>query len=129
MIYRVAVVGMVFFGSIAALQTVWSLADLFMGLMVFTNLIAISFLSKFAYAALVDYIKQKKQGKRSCFRCKFYPWLTKYRVLGWTGYRRKTEGCVIIKSGGGSSRIAGYLELSTLKRFLLRARERNARRF
>ncbi|MGQ0517427.1 alanine:cation symporter family protein, partial [Bacillus sp. D-CC] len=40
MIYRVAVVGMVFFGSIAALQTVWSLADLFMGLMVFTNLIA-----------------------------------------------------------------------------------------
>ena len=50
MIYRVAVVGMVFFGSIAALKTVWSLADLFMGLMVFTNLIAISFLSKFAYA-------------------------------------------------------------------------------
>ena len=63
MIYRVAVVGMVFFGSIAALQTVWSLADLFMGLMVLTNLIAISFLSKFAYAALVDYMKQKKQGK------------------------------------------------------------------
>ncbi|MFP3324890.1 alanine:cation symporter family protein, partial [Planococcus sp. SIMBA_160] len=63
LIYRVAVVGMVFFGSIAALQTVWSLADFFMGLMVFTNLIAISFLSKFAYAALVDYIKQKKQGK------------------------------------------------------------------
>ncbi|MDR4162570.1 alanine:cation symporter family protein, partial [Bacillus paranthracis] len=54
MIYRVAVVGMVFFGSIAALQTVWSLADLFVGLMVLTNLIAISFLSKFAYAALVD---------------------------------------------------------------------------
>ena len=62
MIYRVAVVGMVFF-SIVALKTVWSLADLFMGLMVFTNLIAISFLSKFAYAALVDYLKQKKQGK------------------------------------------------------------------
>ena len=67
MIYRVAVVGMVFFGSIAALQTVWSLADLFMGLMVFTNLIAISFLSKFAYAALVDYMKQKKQGKDPVF--------------------------------------------------------------
>ena len=67
MIYRIAVVGMVFFGSIAALQTVWSLADLFMGLMVFTNLIAISFLSKFAYAALVDYMKQKKQGKDPVF--------------------------------------------------------------
>ena len=52
---------------IAALKTVWSLADLFMGLMVFTNLIAISFLSKFAYAALVDYLKQKKQGKDPVF--------------------------------------------------------------
>ncbi|HDX9690181.1 TPA: alanine:cation symporter family protein, partial [Bacillus thuringiensis] len=75
MIYRVAVVGMVFFGSIAALKTVWSLADLFMGLMVFTNLIAISFLSKFAYAALVDYLKQKKQGKDPVFVANSIPGL------------------------------------------------------
>ncbi|WP_234881493.1 alanine:cation symporter family protein, partial [Bacillus mycoides] len=75
LIYRVAVVGMVFFGSIAALQTVWSLADFFMGLMVFTNLIAISFLSKFAYAALVDYIKQKKQGKDPVFIASSIPGL------------------------------------------------------
>ncbi|MBJ7986781.1 MULTISPECIES: alanine/glycine:cation symporter family protein [Bacillus] len=75
LIYRVAVVGMVFFGSIAALQTVWSLADFFMGLMVFTNLIAISFLSKFAYAALVDYIKQKKQGKDPVFLASSIPGL------------------------------------------------------
>ena len=57
------------------LQTVWSLADLFMGLMVFTNLIAISFLSKFAYAALVDYIKQKKQGKDPVFLANSIPGL------------------------------------------------------
>ncbi len=117
MIYRVAVVGMVFFGSIAALQTVWSLADLFMGLMVFTNLIAISFLSKFAYAALVDYIKQKKQGKDPVFVASSIPWLTKYRVLGWTGYRRKTEGCVIIKSGRRlvqNRRLFGALDLEAL---------------
>ena len=74
MIYRVAVVGMVFFGSIVALKTVWSLADLFMGLMVFTNLIAISFLSKFAYA-LVDYLKQKKQGKDPVFVANSIPGL------------------------------------------------------
>ena len=73
-----------------------------MGLMVFTNLIAISFLSKFAYAALVDYMKQKKQGKDPVFVARLYPWLTKYRVLGWTGCRRKTEGCVTNKSGSGS---------------------------
>lgn len=59
----------------AALKTVWSLADLFMGLMVFTNLIAISFLSKFAYAALVDYLKQKKQGKDPVFVANSIPGL------------------------------------------------------
>ena len=81
----------------SALKTVWSLADLFMGLMVFTNLIAISFLSKFAYAALVDYLKQKKQGKDPCLRCKLYPWLKEYRVLGWARCRRKTKGCLTNK--------------------------------
>lgn len=52
-----------------------ALADLFMGLMVFTNLIAISFLSKFAYAALVDYMKQKKQGKDPVFVASSIPGL------------------------------------------------------
>ena len=66
-IYRIAVVGMVLFGSIATLQIVWNMADLFMGLMVITNLIAITFLARFAYAALVDYVKQKKQGKDPVF--------------------------------------------------------------
>ncbi|MBY0597769.1 alanine/glycine:cation symporter family protein [Bacillus bingmayongensis] len=75
MIYRVAVVAMVVFGSVATLQTVWNMADLFMGLMVFTNLIAITLLGKFAYAALADYIKQKKAGKTPVFQADSIPGL------------------------------------------------------
>ena len=75
MIYRVAVVGMVFFGSIAALKTVWSLADLFMGLMVFTNLIAISFLSKFALRCISRLFEAKKQGKDPVFVANSIPGL------------------------------------------------------
>lgn len=62
MVYRVAVVGMVMFGSVAEVPFVWSLADLFMALMAITNLIAIAFLGKYAFIALEDYRKQKKAG-------------------------------------------------------------------
>jgi AGCS family alanine or glycine:cation symporter len=66
-LFRVAVVGMVAFGSIASLDFVWSLADLFMGLMAIINLIAISLLGKIAFAALADYKKQKASGKNPVF--------------------------------------------------------------
>ncbi|KOS24131.1 sodium:alanine symporter [Bacillus anthracis] len=75
MIYRIAVVGMVLFGSVATLQIVWDLADLFMGLMVIINLIAITFLCKFAFAALADYVKQKKEGKDPVFFANSIPGL------------------------------------------------------
>ncbi|MEW9670452.1 alanine/glycine:cation symporter family protein [Ammoniphilus sp. 3BR4] len=61
-IYRLAVVGMVLFGSIAKVSIVWDMADLFMALMAITNLIAILLLGKIAFAALEDYRQQKKQG-------------------------------------------------------------------
>jgi len=66
-IYRVAVVGMVAFGSLAELNFVWSLADLFMGLMAIINLIAIILLGKIAFAALADYKKQKANGQNPVF--------------------------------------------------------------
>ena len=62
-VFRIFVVGMVFFGSYATLETVWNLADLFMGLLALTNLYAIARLSKFAFIALKDYTKQRKEGK------------------------------------------------------------------
>lgn len=61
-LFRVVVVGMVLFGSVAKVAIVWDLADLFMGLMAIINLIAISLLGKYAFIALNDYTKQKKAG-------------------------------------------------------------------
>ncbi|MEG1312252.1 MAG: alanine/glycine:cation symporter family protein [Romboutsia sp.] len=61
-IFRVSVVGMVLFGSLAKVDIVWNLADVFMGLMAIINLVAISLLGKYAFIALADYTKQKKNG-------------------------------------------------------------------
>ena len=60
--FRICVVAMVLFGSIAKVALVWNMADLFMALMALTNLIAISQLAKYSYIALDDYVKQKKAG-------------------------------------------------------------------
>lgn len=61
-LYRFAVIGMVLFGALYSAELIWSLADIFMGLMVIVNLYAITRLSKVARALLKDYIAQKKQG-------------------------------------------------------------------
>lgn len=66
-IYRIAVVGMVAFGSLASLSFVWNLADLLMGLMAIINLIAIILLGKIAISALTDYMKQRSNGKDPVF--------------------------------------------------------------
>ena len=42
--YRIAVLGMVMLGSVATIQIVWDVADLFMGIMAVINLVAIVFL-------------------------------------------------------------------------------------
>ncbi|WP_134699401.1 sodium:alanine symporter family protein [Ammoniphilus sp. YIM 78166] len=67
-VYRLAVVGMTLFGSIAKVSIVWDLADLFMALMALTNLIAILLLGKIAFAALEDYLQQRKQGADPVFQ-------------------------------------------------------------
>lgn len=61
-VYRLAVIGMVLFGSVAKIGIVWDMADLFMALMAITNLIAIALLGSTAINALNDYMQQKKQG-------------------------------------------------------------------
>ena len=60
--YRLLVGGMVLFGSLASLDFVWSMADITMGLMAICNLIAISFLGKYAFRLLNDYRSQKRSG-------------------------------------------------------------------
>ena len=62
-IYRIAVLGMVIFGTVAKVQIVWDMADLFMAFMALINLGSIFMLGKVALAALRDYEVQFKQGK------------------------------------------------------------------
>lgn len=62
-LYRICVLAMVIFGSVAKVQLVWDLADLFMGLMVVVNLIAITLLSRIAFDVLRNYMQQKKAGR------------------------------------------------------------------
>ncbi|WP_129689911.1 alanine/glycine:cation symporter family protein [Gottfriedia acidiceleris] len=61
-VYRFAVIGMVLFGALYSAELIWSLADIFMGLMVLVNLYAITRLAKVVKALLKDYVSQKKQG-------------------------------------------------------------------
>ena len=60
--FRILVVAMVTFGSVAELPFVWNLADLFMALMAIVNLVAIALLGRNAFLALKDYQDQKKAG-------------------------------------------------------------------
>ena len=66
-VYRVIVVGFVFFGSVAKVQLVWDLADVFMGIMAFINLIAMLMLWKIAKKLLDHYNAQREQGKNPVF--------------------------------------------------------------
>lgn len=72
-LYRIVVLGMVMFGSVADAQIVWNLADLFMGTMAVINLIAIFRLSPIATACLKDYTRQKKLGLNPVFNVNSLP--------------------------------------------------------
>jgi AGCS family alanine or glycine:cation symporter len=61
-IFRLMTGAMVMFGAMASLDLAWSLADVCMGLMTICNLIAIVFLSKYAFRLLEDYQEQRRQG-------------------------------------------------------------------
>ena len=56
---------MVMFGAVASLDLVWSLGDLFMGLITVCNLVAIFTLGKYAFHLLADYRRQKRSGVKS----------------------------------------------------------------
>lgn len=68
--YRILVVLFVILGSLAELMMVWNIADIFMALMAITNLIAITLLSKIAFAAFENYMQQKKANKDPVFKAK-----------------------------------------------------------
>jgi len=65
--FRVGVIFMVVFGTLASLKIVWNLADIFMGLMALLNLTAMLLLRRVAFRLFDDYIKQLKEGKNPIF--------------------------------------------------------------
>lgn len=67
--FRTGVCMMIFLGTVAKLELVWNLADLFMTVMALMNLYAIFRLRKQALAVLADYRKQKAADKDP----RFYP--------------------------------------------------------
>lgn len=89
-LFRVGVVAMVLFGSLAELSLVWNLADLFMGFLCLTNLYAVARLSGYARAALNDYIAQKRSGEKEPV---FHPTILKKEtgVYAWDKEVRSNE--------------------------------------
>lgn len=73
--YRILVLAMVMFGSVAQVQLVWNLADLFMGLMALINIAIIIILGKIAFLVLDDFTQQRKAGKNPVFYAKSIPTL------------------------------------------------------
>lgn len=71
--FRLAVMGMVLFGALASMPFVWNLADLSMGLMAITNLVAILMLSNLVFKLARDYNDQRKAGKVPTFDASQYP--------------------------------------------------------
>lgn len=59
-----------FAGAVLSADLLWSIADLTMGFMILINVPVIALLSKYAFRALKDYEKQKKEGKNPEFNVK-----------------------------------------------------------
>ena len=77
-IFRLGVLFMVYFGAIGSVPLVWSMADLFMGIMATINLVAILLLTPVARTLLKDYTTQLKGGVQEPeFKIDQYPELKK----------------------------------------------------
>jgi alanine or glycine:cation symporter, AGCS family len=68
--FRLALLACVMVGSVAALETVWKMADLAMGLMALVNLAAILLLSPVAIRVMRDYTDQLRRGEDPVFERK-----------------------------------------------------------
>ena len=73
LLFRLLVLAMVMFGALASLPFVWNLADVSMGLMAITNLIAILLLSGLAIRLARDYNEQRKSGQLPTFDASHHP--------------------------------------------------------
>ena len=69
-VYYVLASAVIFVGAGLSADLLWNIADVTMGLMALINMPVIIYLSKYAFGALKDYIKQKKEGKDPVFNAK-----------------------------------------------------------
>lgn len=67
-LFRCSVIVSIFAGALASFDTVWSIADILMGLMAIVNIIAIVLLSNTTVKVLQDYIRKKKSNLRYTFK-------------------------------------------------------------
>jgi AGCS family alanine or glycine:cation symporter len=77
---RVVVVALVLVGSVASLETVWSIADVTMGLMATVNLVAVLALTGVTVKVLRDYDRQRKAGLDPVFTRESVPGLEGLQV-------------------------------------------------
>lgn len=62
-LYRALFVLIVFLGGVTEATVMWDVADMFLAIMLLTNMVALLFFSKQVAAVTNDYIKQRKAGK------------------------------------------------------------------
>ncbi len=74
-VFRMGVLGMVYFGAVQSVPLVWDMADMAMGTMAWINLIAILLLSPLVFLLLKDYTVKLKMGKEPEFKLSEHPGL------------------------------------------------------
>ena len=74
-LFRMLVLGWVYFGAVANVPLVWDMADMAMGTMAWINLVAILLLSPLAFLLLRDYTAKLKMGKDPVFKLSEHPGL------------------------------------------------------
>ncbi|MBQ4095835.1 MAG: alanine:cation symporter family protein [Oscillospiraceae bacterium] len=67
-VYHIIASAVIFLGAIMSADLLWNVADIFMGGMALINIPVILFLSKYAFRALKDYEKQRREGKEPTFK-------------------------------------------------------------
>ena len=67
-VFRIIAAIIVMLGAVISMQLAWDTADLFQALMVVINVPVILILSRPAFAALGDYVSQRKQGREPAFK-------------------------------------------------------------
>jgi AGCS family alanine or glycine:cation symporter len=69
-VYYVIASAIIFLGAGLSADLLWNIADLTMGLMAIINMPVIIYLSKYAFRALADYKRQRRDGKLPSFRAR-----------------------------------------------------------